>query len=141
MIVTGKYQLVHLPMGSLWHMHDTRKDRRGYNEKHATCMCHLHFCKMTASLRWQSLRVGTISTKESNPTRMFCRRFCSEAIWLAFFSASVRSSWGGFLVPAFVGAGVDCEGAGDTESCCCRIDGDGLAASCFDSTSTLSSLN
>ena len=43
-------------------------------------------------------------------------------------------------MPVFVGADVDCEGAGDTESCCCCIDGDGLAASSFDSASTLSSL-
>jgi hypothetical protein len=57
----------------------------------------IHFCRMRASLRWHSLNVGTISTKESNPMRMFWRRFCSEAMWLAFFSASVSSSCGAFF--------------------------------------------
>ena len=57
----------------------------------------LHFCSINDSLRWQWLRVGTISTNWSNPIRILARRFCSDAIWFAFFCASLKSSWGGFL--------------------------------------------
>lgn len=55
---------------------------------------YLHFWRMSASLRFPWLSEGTISISWSNPRRIFCRRFCSDAMWFAFFSASVNNSCG-----------------------------------------------
>lgn len=73
----------------------------------------LHFCKIKASLRLPWLNAGTTSINCSNPSLMFCLRFCSDAIWLAFFSASLNSSWGAFRGRrCFLGCGCCCVGLG-----------------------------
>lgn len=71
------------------------------NDSKYSKMCN----RLTLRLPW--FREGTMSMSWSNPSRMFWRLFCSEAIWLAFFSASVSNSCGAFrhrlvLVAAFL---------------------------------------
>ncbi|KAG5300587.1 hypothetical protein I7I48_00341 [Histoplasma ohiense] len=46
--------------------------------------------RTTPSLRPWPSSPGTSSVSLSNPSRMAARRFCSEAMWLFFFSCSVR---------------------------------------------------
>lgn len=63
----------------------------------------LHFWSIIASLRWVVSRAGTTWTSCSNPILMLALRFCSEAMWFAFFCSSLSSSWGAFLaLPVFV---------------------------------------
>lgn len=107
----------------------TKEESQSVNAHFNHCG-HLHFCRMRASLRLPLLRAGTISISWSNPSRMFCRRFCSEAMWLAFFSASVSNSWGAFrLFRSFRGGLSSCndrfcdELPGDDGCCCASVMG------------------
>jgi len=55
-----------------------------------TFMCSIVALRTRLSLRpWPSMP-GTRAASLSKPSRMAWRRFCSEAMWLFFFSCSVR---------------------------------------------------
>lgn len=69
------------------------------------CMNSTVFFKTMLSLRPWPSRPGTSSVNRSNPSRIAARRFCSEAMWLFFFSCSV--SRGLSLSAADAAAGFD----------------------------------